>query len=127
MIYGSWDRVWQTEIDNYGSFFAFYLLPLKTRKIRIMKKMKKYWCRYHHFPHVYQKPQSNEIRFLRYGMRLTETFVISGHFSPFYPLTTREVKILKKWKMHLDMSSFNISEAKITIIWCMVPEQFLPF
>ena len=34
-------RVWQTEIGNYGSFFALYPTPLKTQKIRILKKWKK--------------------------------------------------------------------------------------
>ena len=27
----------------------------------------------------------NDVRFLRYGVRLTEVFVIFGHFLPFYP------------------------------------------
>ena len=43
-------RVWQTEIGNCGSFLAFFSLPLKTWKIRVLKKWKKL--------HVYQKPQS---------------------------------------------------------------------
>ena len=40
------------------------------------------------------------------------------------PLTTRKIKIFKKWKKHLDleMSSFYTCVPKITIIWCMLPE-----
>ena len=47
--------------------------------------------------HVYQKPQSYEVQFLRYGVR-QNFFVILGHFLPFYPLllTTQKTKILKK-------------------------------
>ena len=57
--------------------------------------------------HVYQKPQSYEVQFLRYGVR-QNFFVILGYFLPFYPLllTTQKTKILKKWKEHLEMRSF---------------------
>ena len=72
-----------TEIGNYGSFFAFYP-PLKTWKIRILKKKKKCW-RYHHFTNVHQKPQPYEVWFLRYRVRQTEFFVFLAHFLPFYP------------------------------------------
>ena len=34
-------RVWKTEIVNYGSFFALLPSPIKTKKIRILKKWKK--------------------------------------------------------------------------------------
>ena len=34
--------------------------------------------------HVHPKPQSYEVRFLRYEVRNTEFFVILGHFLPFY-------------------------------------------
>ena len=51
-------KVGQTEIGNYGS--------------------------YHHFTHVYQKPQSSEVWLLRYGVRY---FFLSfwGQFLPFDP------------------------------------------
>ena len=47
------------------------------------KKKKKNCCRHHHFTHVYQKPQSNEVQFLRYRVR-RNFFVILGNFLPFY-------------------------------------------
>ena len=62
------------------------------------QKWKTNCWRYHHFTHVYQKPQSYEVRFLRYGVRQTEFFVILVYFLPFYPLTTQKIKILKKKK-----------------------------
>ena len=52
---------------------------------------------------------------------LSETnIVILSHFCPFIPLTTRKIKILKKWKMYLEMSSFYRCVIKITVIWCML-------
>ena len=41
---------------------------------------------------------------------------------PFTLLTTQKIKILKKWKKHLEILSFYTSIPKMTIIWCMVPE-----
>ena len=81
------------------------------------QKWKTNCWRYHHFTHVYQKPQSYEVRFLRYGVRQTEFFVILVYFLPFYPLTTHKIKILKKWKKKLYMSSFYIWVSKIMIIY----------
>ena len=166
----------QSEIGNYGSFFALlHSPPLKTQKIRILKNC---W-RNHHFTHVNEKPQSYEVRFQRY--RVSQTYFLSffpfthpphppnnppnqdsekmkkasgdvtilhictknhNHmrysswdtewdrqflsfwaiFFPFNPLTTHLIKILKKWKNHLEMSSFYIYVPKITIIWCMLAE-----
>ena len=63
MIYSSWDIVRKTEVGNYWSFFAL-LIPLKTKKIRILKKWKKITGDTI-ILHVYQKPQSYEVRFLR--------------------------------------------------------------
>ena len=45
--------------------------------------MKKNCWRYHHFTHVYQKPQSYEVQFLRYGVRQF-FLVIFGHFLPLF-------------------------------------------
>ena len=43
-------------------------------------------------------------------------------FCPFTLLTTQKVKTLKKWKEHLEISSFYTSETKIIIIRYTVPE-----
>ena len=38
-------------------------------------------------------------------------------FSPFTPLTAQKIKILKKWKNQLEISSFYICVTKIMIRW----------
>ena len=43
-------------------------------------------------------------------------------FCPFTPLTAQKIKILKKWKKCLEISSFYIRVPKIMIRWCTVPE-----
>ena len=99
MIYSSWNnRVWQTEIGNYGSFFTLLPPPLlKTQQIRNLKKWrkKKKLLEISSFYICVPKTQSYEVRFVKYRVRQTEYFVIFGHF---LPLITRKIKILKKWK-----------------------------
>ena len=93
-----------------------------------MKKWKKKnCCRYHHFTHRYQKPQSLEVQFLRSGVR--PNFLSFCAIScPFTPLSTRKIKILKKWKNHLEMSSFYTSAPKNTcLFWYGEWRQFLLF
>ena len=79
---------------------------------------KKAW-RYYQFAIVYHKWQSYDDCFQRYGAQQTEFFAI---FCPFTPLTTRKIKILIKWKRHLEISSFHTSVPKITIISYAVTE-----
>ena len=43
-------------------------------------------------------------------------------FCPFTPPTAQKIKISKKWKKHLEMSSFYTSVPKIMIICYTVPE-----
>ena len=47
---------------------------------------------------MYQKPQSNEVWFLRYGARQIEFFVILGHFLPFDPPNNLENQNFEKNK-----------------------------
>ena len=82
-----------------GHFLPFY--GLKTPKNKILKN-DKICCRYH-FTHVYQKSQSYDVPFLRYGVREVEFFVILGHILPFYypPSPTNDLEnqnFDKKWK-----------------------------
>ena len=44
------------------------------------------------------------------------------YFFPFSPLTAHKIKIFKKWKKHLEISSFYIYVPKIMIRWCTLPE-----
>ena len=99
MIYSSWDIEQNVlKLVILGLFLSFY--PLKSQKIKIFKN-EKICRRYHHFIHVYQKSQSYDVWFLRYGVRQTEFFVIMDHFFPFTPQWTQKIKILKKWKKTL--------------------------
>ena len=71
---------WDIECDRLKlvimNHFCPFTLPLpKTQKIRIFKKWKKKWWRYHH-SQVYQKPQSYEVKFLRYGVKQKEFCII---------------------------------------------------
>ena len=43
-------------------------------------------------------------------------------FCPFTPLTIQKIKIFKKWKKHLEISSFYKSAQKIMIICYTVPD-----
>ena len=44
-------------------------------------------------------------------------------FCPFTPLTAWKMKISKKWKKHLEISSFYTRVPKVMIRWCTVPER----
>ena len=65
-----------------------------------MKNEKICW-RYHHFAHVHQKSQSYDVRFLRYWVRQTKSFIILGYILPFHlssPLMITNINILMKMK-----------------------------
>ena len=48
-----------------------------------------------------------------------QTWVV---FCPFTTPNNLEIKILKKWRKHLEISSFDTCVPKTTIIWGMLPE-----
>ena len=120
-------RMPHTEIDSYGSFFGLLPLPLllKTKK----KKKTEFWNEEiasgiiisHTFTHVYQKPQSHEVQFLRY--RLRQNFLSFWTiFYSFTPLLTPKIKIWKQCKKTLPTLSFYTCAPWVKIMWCMVPE-----
>ena len=114
--------VWHTEIGNYESFFAILSSPLKPQKIRILKKRKRL-LEISFYKSVPKTTIIYEVQFLRYGVRQTGFFLsFQAIFCHFIPITTRKIKIFKKWKNNLDMSSFYTFIPKITIIWCMLHE-----
>ena len=45
-------------------------------------------------------------------------------FCPLTLLTTQKIKVLKKWKKHLEILSFCTHVPQKIIIWCMVPKIF---
>ena len=97
-------RVRQKRFFSFRTIFGSFT-PLATQKIKILKNLKKV-LRYNHFTHVYQKWQSYDVWFLRYGAWQTEFFVILDYFLPFYPHKTQKIKILKNEKIQLEISSF---------------------
>ena len=109
MMYCSWDM--KCDRQNFLSFWTVFLLfyPWTTRKIKIKKNEKKspggFTHTLHHFTHVYQKWQSYDVWFLRYGAwQITLSFWTI--FYPFTPLKIQTIKILKKRQKHLEISSF---------------------
>ena len=73
----------------------------KNQNFEKTKKKKNCW-RHHHFTHVYQKPQSYEVQFLRYKEWKNENF--------------------KKNKKVSGVPSFYTGVPKIIIRWCTVSE-----
>ena len=88
------------------SFWPLLMNFEKPEKSDFRKNEKICW-RYHHFTHVYQKPQSYEVKFLRYEVIqiFLSFWAIFCLLTP-STLTTQKTKILKKSKKHLEMSSF---------------------
>ena len=94
-------RVQQTSC-HLGSLFPLSLLTTKTK---IWKKCNKPW-RYYHFTHVYHKDHMMHGSWaLRHDRQ--NFFSFWTIFLPFNPLNKPKIKILKKWKKHLEISSFD--------------------
>ena len=97
-------------------FLPFY--PINNLKSQNLKKRKKNAWGYI-ILHVSHKWKSYNVWFLWYGAWQTWFFVILGHFLPLYrppPLTIQNIKIFKKWKRCLEISSFDTIVPKIMII-----------
>ena len=113
------------EEDGTHQRISFWYLLMnfeKPQKSDFWKNEKNCW-RYHHFTHAYQKPQSYEVQFLRYGVRQNylSFCVILYPFTPLPPLT-QKTEILTKWKKASgDVIILNLSK-KNMIIWCMLTQ-----
>ena len=68
--------------------------------------------------------QPHDVWFLRYRVLWTECFVILDHLFALPPphLTAQKMKITKKWKKQLEISSIYLSVLKIMIIDYTVPQ-----
>ena len=111
-------RVWQTLSGNSGSFFCPFTHLKKPPKITILKK----WTTKNKnardtILHMGTKNHNHEVQFFRWE----EQNFLSNFFA-FLPLTTWKIKMLKKWKKYLEMSSFYTCVPRIRIIWCMLPK-----
>ena len=105
MIYSSWDiECDRLKLVIMGHFLPFYLPPSKNQKNQNFKKTK------NHFTQVYQKPQSYEVQFLRYRVRLN-FLSFWAIFCPFTTLPPNDPenqnfeKKKKKWKKCLKILS----------------------
>ena len=117
MMYGSWDI--ECDGQNFLSFstvFCSFTL-LTTQKIIILKK----WKKHLEIISLLNKCTINDSHMM-YGSwdmkrdRCNCYFSFWAIFCLFTPLTTQKIKILKKWKKHLEISSFETSVPKIMII-----------
>ena len=55
----------------------------------------------------------------------SETDIMFYHFGPYFalpPANNRKIKILKKYKNCLEITSFYTCVTQMTIIWCTVPQ-----
>ena len=88
-------RVGHTEFH-----FGIYWWTLKNPKKSNFWKNETNCRRYHHFTHVYQKPQSYEVQFLRYRVRqnFLSFWAIFCSFNPLPPLQPRQAKFWKNEK-----------------------------
>ena len=100
MIYNSWNIEQNIlKLVILSHFLPFNPSPLKPPKIKISKNEKICW-RYHHFTCV--------SKITMYGSWDTECnrekfLSFRTIFCRFTPLTTRKIKILKKWKNYLEI------------------------
>ena len=93
-IINSWDIVQIIlKLVILGNFCPF--TPLKNPKNQDFEKWKKL-LEISYFTHVYQKSQSYDVQFLRYGVR--QFFVIPDHFLPFYTSMDLENQKFEKIK-----------------------------
>ena len=105
--------VWQPDFLSFWTICLPFYTP-NTKNQNFEKNEKKNSWTHHHLTQVYQKSWSYNTLFLRYDAW--------QYFCPFTPLTTQKIKIFKKWKNILGMSSFYTHIPKIMITHCTVLE-----
>ena len=122
-VYGPWDM--EHDGQNFLSFWTIFctFTPLITWKIKISKKIEKtprdiitlHMCTIN----------DNHMMYGSWNMEHDgQNYILSFWtiFCTFAPLTTWKIKILKKWKNHLEILSLYTCVPQMTITWCMVPE-----
>ena len=122
----SYDKWFWNIRCNREKLLSFWVIfcsfnPLTTRKIKILKLKKipgditiLHICTINnnHMMYVSWDMECDRQNFLSFWIA----------FCSFTPLRTQKIKILKKWKKHLEILSFYTSLPYMTIAWCMVPE-----
>ena len=79
--------------------------PLENPENQNFKTEKKNTWRYH-FTYLHHNWKSYDVWFLRYGASWRSFLSFWTFFWIFTPLTAGKIKILKKWKKHLEILSF---------------------
>ena len=116
-------RYWARQTDFFCHFVIFFaLLPPNNPKYQNFEKIKKtsgdiiilHICtiNYNHMMYGFWDIEHDWQNF----------FVILDNFLPIYPLKTKKIKTLKKWKKCLELLSFYTSVPNIRIICYTVPE-----
>ena len=125
----SWDKItymwvrWGTPQNFLLEFIDEFS---KTRKTRLLKKWKRL-LEISSFTHVYQKPQSYEVQFLRYEVRrnFLSFWTIFCLFNPLPPKTKQPTKpkLKKKYEKNIyRCHHFKLVLQKNTIIWFMLTQ-----
>ena len=110
-------EAWQTEfVLILGHFLPFY--PTNNPKNQNFKKIKKA----HGYIIILHKCTKNHDHMLYCSWDMACDVYNYFSFCPFTLLRTQKVKIKKKWKKNLEISSFYTSVPKIMIICYTVPE-----
>ena len=124
MIYGSWDM--ERNRQNFFVILDHFLpsyLPEQSVKSKFWKNEKKA-CRYN-FTHVYHKLSITFIWCMvpEIWSATDRTFCNVGSFFVLWPnQQPKNLKLKKKWKKCLEISSFYTSAPKIMIIYYTIPE-----
>ena len=121
MTYGSWDM--ECDRQKPLSFWTIFLpITQQTGKSKFWKNEKNVW-RYYHLTHVYHKWKSWCIVPEIWSMTDIIFSSFCAIFCSFTPLTTqKKSKFWKKWKKHLEISSFYSSVPKLMIKYYTVLE-----
>ena len=102
MMHGSSDTEHDRQNFLFWTIFCTFI-PVTNWKTKILKNENTTW-RYYHFIQVYHKWNSYDVWFLRYGVCDRQKTVLGT----FTPLTTWQIKVLNKFKKHLEILSFYI-------------------
>ena len=118
MVYCSWDMA----CDKCNCYFSFCTIfcpftPNLPEKWKLKKKKneKNTWIYHHHMQYCSWDMAHDRCNYY---------CSFWANFCPFTPLTAQKIKISKKWKKQLEISSFYSCVTKAMIRWCMVPEKW---
>ena len=114
---------WQMKLFLILGYFLPFYLPYnpKNQNFEKMKKMPGDTIILHMCTKNYDQVMSGSWDMVH---DLCNYFLFWTIFCPFTPLTARKIKILKKQKKPLKISSFYICVPKFIIRWCTLPEMW---